>query len=372
VTGHSWRLMRVFGIDIRIDSSWLIIATLISYSLFFGLRTVYPAVGTLTAAVISLVGAALFFGSVLLHELTHALVAQRRGFRIKDITLYLFGGATQANIESKGAFDEFIVSVVGPLSSFGLAILFGVARVLVLSVADGAIAGILGYLAWANFILAIFNFLPGLPLDGGRVLRSALWKSTGNLDRSTKIASVTGEVLGYALIGVGALVFFAGGIFQGLWFAAIGWFLSGSARASYTEMRVRHALDHVEAAEVMEADPVRVPAVTTIADAVHDYLLPHDHDAFAIEDSGRIVGVVTLESVRKVPRSHWSGRLIVDVMTRVTADTIVDPHTPMTTVLDRFGGSADSIAVGDRDHVVGVITPWDLTTWLRRRHALAA
>jgi Zn-dependent protease len=372
VSGHSWRLMKVLGIDIRIDSSWLIIAALISYSLFFGLKTAYPAVGTVAAVVISLVGAALFFGSVLLHELTHAVVAQRRGFRIKDITLYLFGGATQANIESKGAFDEFIVSVVGPLSSFGLAILFGAARALVLSVGDGAVAGILGYLAWANFILGIFNMLPGLPLDGGRVLRSALWKSTGNLDRSTKIASVTGQMLGYGLMGVGAFVFFAGSIFQGLWFAAIGWFLSGSARASYVEMRVKHVLEHVEAADVMEADPVRVPVGTTIAEAVHDYLLRHDHDAFGIEDAGRIVGVVTLESVRKVPRGDWSWRLIGDVMTPVTDDTIVDPHTSMAAVLDRFEGSADSIAVGDRDHVVGVITPWDLTSWLRRRHALAA
>jgi Zn-dependent protease/predicted transcriptional regulator len=372
MTAHSWRLMRVFGINIRIDSSWLIIAALISYSLFFGLRTVYPAVGTLAAVVISLVGAALFFGSVLFHELTHALVARQRGFRIKDITLFLFGGATQANIESKGAFDEFIVSVVGPLSSFGLAIIFAAARVVVPSVADGALPGILGYLAWANLLLGVFNFLPGLPLDGGRVLRSALWKSTGNLDKSTKIASVAGEVLGYALIGVGALVFFAGGIFQGLWFAAIGWFLAGSARASYVGMRVRHVLEHVEAAEIMEADPVRIPVGATIAEAVHDYLLLHDHDAFGIEHAGRIVGIVTLESVRKVPRNDWSRRLIVDVMSPVTDDTIVDPHTSMTNVLDRFEGSGASIAVGDRDNVVGVITPWDLTTWLRRRHALAA
>lgn len=179
-------------------------------------------------------------------------------------------------------------------------------------------------------------------------------------------------MLGYALMAVGAVVFFAGGIFQGLWFAAIGWFLSGSARASYVGMRVRHVLEHVEAAEIMEADPVRIPARATIAQAVHDYLLRHDHDAFGIEDDGRIVGVVTLESVRKVPRDDWSRRLIVDVMTRVTDDTIVDPHTSMATVLDRFEGSGDSIAVGDPDHVVGVITTWDLTAWLRRRDALAA
>lgn len=214
MSGHSWRFMRVAGIDVRIDSSWLIIAALVSYSLFFGLTAVYPAVGTVAAAVISILGAALFFGSVLCHELMHAVVAKRRGFRVKDITLYLFGGATQTNIESKGPFDEFIVSVVGPLCSFGLAILFGVARALVLSVEDGALAGILGYLAWANVLLGFFNLLPGLPLDGGRVLRSALWKSTGNLDRSTKVASVAGEVLGYSLIAVGALVFFAGGSFR--------------------------------------------------------------------------------------------------------------------------------------------------------------
>ncbi len=371
MTGHSWRLARVFGIDIRIDSSWPIVAALISYSLFLGLTAVYPAVGTVAAAVISLCGAVLFFASVLLHELTHAVVARRRGFAVKDITLYLFGGATQANVDSKGPFDEFIVSVVGPLSNFGLAVVFGAARALVLS-ADGALAGILGYLAWANLVLGVFNLLPGLPLDGGRVLRSALWKSTGDVDRSTKIASFTGQVLGYALMFAGALAFFSGGSFQGIWFAAIGWFLAGSARASYTQMRLRGLLEHVEAAEVMEADPVRIPARTTVADAVHDYLLRHDHDAFAVEDAGRVLGVVTLESVRKLPRRDWNSFWITEVMTPITDDTTVDPHAPMDAVLQRFEESRESLAVGYPGHVVGVITPWDLTMWLRRRHALAA
>lgn len=372
MTRHSWRVMRVFGIDIRIDPSWLIVATLISYSLFLGLNALYPAVGTAAAVAISLFGTALFFGSVLFHELTHALVARRRGFRIKDITLFLFGGATQANIESKGAFDEFIVSVVGPLSSFGLAIFFGVARSFSPSVADGALPGILGYLAWANLLLGVFNFLPGLPLDGGRVLQSILWRSTGNFDRSTKIASIAGEVIGYGLIGIGAIFFFGGAFFQGIWFAAIGWFLAESARASYTGMRVRHALEHVQAAEIMEAHPVRVPAGATIAEAAHHYLLRHDHDAFVIEDGGRIVGVVTLESARIVPRDEWSRRSVVEVMIPVTRDTIVDPHTPMVSLLDRFEGLPYSIPVGDPDHVVGVISGWDLTMWLRRRRALAA
>jgi Zn-dependent protease len=364
--------MRIFGIEIRIDPSWLIIATLISYSLFFGLKAVYPAAGTMPTVVISVLGAVLFFTSVLLHELTHAVVARRRGLAVKDITLFLFGGATEANVESKGPVNEFVVSVVGPLSSFVLALVFAAVRALVLSVADGALAGVLGYLAWANVLLGVFNFLPGLPLDGGRVLRSALWKSTGDLDRSTKVASVVGEVLGYALIAVGALVFFAGGIFQGLWFAAIGWFLSASARASYAQMRIRRSLEHVEAAEVMESDPVRIPLGTTVTDAVHDYLLRHDHDAFAIEDHGHIVGVVTLESVRKLPRNDWSTHRIEGVMSPVTKDTIVDPHASMDTVLNRLEESPEAIAVGRPDHVVGIITRWDLATWLRRRHALAA
>jgi Zn-dependent protease/predicted transcriptional regulator len=367
MSGSSWRLMRVGGIDVKIDASWLIIAALVSISLYFGLSVVYPEVGTVAAAAISLLGAMLFFGSVLVHELMHAFVARRRGFTVTDITLYLFGGATQANIESKGPADEFIVSIVGPLTSFGLAILFGIARATVLAVEDGALAGILGYLAWANTLLGVFNLLPGLPLDGGRVLRSVLWRTTGDIDRSTRIASVAGEVIGYGLIVVGVFVFFAGAIFQGLWFAAIGWFLATSARAAYAEMRMRRALERVEALEIMEADPIRIPAGTTIATAVNEYLLRHDHDAFGIEDEGRVVGVVTLVSVRKVARAEWSMHRISEVMTPITAANVVDPHTPMDKVLDRFEGAADSIAVGDRDHVVGVITPWDLTVWLRRR-----
>src|SRR5918996_2249125 len=290
--------MRVAGIDIKIDSSWLIIAALVSISLFFGLSGVYPNVGTIATAAISVLGAILFFGSVLVHELMHAVVARRRGFPVKDITLYLFGGATQANVQSKGPVDEFVVSVVGPITSLALAIVFWIVRGAVLTVEDGALAGILGYLAWANTLLGFFNLLPGLPLDGGRVLRSVLWKSTGNLDRATKIASAAGEVLGYGLIVLGVLLFFAGAIFQGLWFAAIGWFLATSARASYAGMRMRRALKHVEAVDVMEANPHRIPAGTTISTAMTEYLLRHDHEAFGIEDAGRIVGVVTLASVR--------------------------------------------------------------------------
>jgi Zn-dependent protease/CBS domain-containing protein len=371
LSGHSWRVLRVFGIDIKVDGSWLIIAVLISYSLFFGLTSVYPAVGTSSAIAISVLGAALFFASVLIHELTHSLVARMRGFKVKDITLFLFGGATQANVASRGPFDEFMVSIVGPLASFVLAILFWVAHTLVLSVADGALAGILGYLAWANLLLGIFNLLPGLPLDGGRVLRSALWGSTGNLDRATRIASVSGEVLGYGLMVLGVLVLFGGATFQGIWFAAIGWFLSSSARTSGNEMRIRRLLEHVEAAEIMEADPVRIPAGITVATAVKDYLLRHDHDAFCVEDSEHVVGIVTLESVRRMPRGGWSTRLIDEVMTPVTTDTIVEPHASMDNVLDRFEGSADSVPVGYSDRVVGVITARDLMSWLHRRSALA-
>lgn len=372
MSGHSWRILRILGIDIKVDASWLIIAVLISYSLFFGLTAVYPAVGTASAVVISILGAGLFFASVLIHELTHSLVGRMRGIKIKDITLFLFGGATQANVASKGPFDEFIVSIVGPLASFVLAVVFWVAHTLVLSAADGALAGIFGYLAWANLLLGIFNLLPGLPLDGGRVLRSALWGSTGSLDRATRIASVSGEVLGYGLMVLGVLVLFGGAIFQGIWFAAIGWFLSDSARKSGNEMRIRRLLEHVEAAEIMEADPVRIPAGTTVGAAVQDYLLRHDHDAFCVEDAGRVVGIVTLESVRGVPRGSWSKRLIDEVMTAVTTDTIVDPHASMDNVLDRFEGSAGSIPVGYPDRVVGVITRWDLMSWLRRRSAFAS
>src|SRR6266511_1646564 len=223
--GTSWRVGRIAGIEIRIDSSWAVIALLVTYSMYLRLSLVYPDTPTGEAVGVAVLGAVLFFGSVLVHELAHALVSQARGIRVQDITLFLFGGATRARVESRGPRDEFLIALVGPLTSGLLAGLFGIVAGLGSDLLTRPLAGTFGYLAWTNLLLAAFNLVPGFPLDGGRLLRSAIWKATGSFRRATRIASVAGQGVGWLLVSGGVAWLLAGDLAGGIWFAFIGWFL---------------------------------------------------------------------------------------------------------------------------------------------------
>ncbi|HEX3201157.1 MAG TPA: site-2 protease family protein, partial [Actinomycetes bacterium] len=223
--GTSWRVGRIAGIEVRIDSSWAVIALLITYSMYLRASVLYPELSGAGAVALGIVAAVLFFGSVLVHELAHAVVSQARGIRVQDITLFLFGGATRARVESRGPGDEFLIALVGPLTSGLLAGLFGIVASLGGEVLSRPLAGTLGYLAWVNLVLAVFNLVPGFPLDGGRLLRSAIWKATGSLGRATRIASVSGQAVGWLLVAGGVAFLLAGDLAGGIWFAFIGWFL---------------------------------------------------------------------------------------------------------------------------------------------------
>src|SRR6266545_6698425 len=223
--GTSWRLGRIAGIEVRIDSSWTVIALLITYSLYVRFSSIYTNLSTIGAVGLGILASVLFFGSVLAHEMAHALVSQARGIRVQDITLFLFGGATRARVESRGPGDEFLIALVGPLTSGILAGLFGIAAGLGDDVLSRPLVGTLGYLAWVNLLLAGFNLVPGFPLDGGRLLRSAIWKATGSLRRATRIASLAGQAVGWLLVAGGVAFLLTGNLAGGIWFAFIGWFL---------------------------------------------------------------------------------------------------------------------------------------------------
>src|ERR671937_2405760 len=201
MSGTSWRVARIAGIEVRIDSSWAVIALLITYSMYLRLATLYPELSGGGAVGLAILATVLFFGSVLVHELAHALVSQARGIRVQDITLFLFGGATRARVESRGPGDEFLIAAVGPLTSGLLAVLFAIVAGLGGDVLSRPLVGTFGYLAWTNLLLAVFNLVPGFPLDGGRLLRSAIWKATGSLGRATRVASLAGQGGGLAAGG---------------------------------------------------------------------------------------------------------------------------------------------------------------------------
>jgi Zn-dependent protease/predicted transcriptional regulator len=365
--GTSWRVGRIAGIEVRVDSSWVVIALLVTYSMYLRVLYLYGSVSTVGAVGLAVLSAVLLFGSVLVHELAHALVSQARGIRVLDITLFLFGGATRARVESRGPGDEFLIAVVGPLTSGILAGLFGIVAGLGGGVLSGPLAGTLGYLGWVNLLLAAFNLVPGFPLDGGRLLRSAIWKATGSLGRATQIASGAGQAVGWLLVAGGVAWLLAGNLAGGIWFAFIGWFLVQAARASYQELQLRHLLGGVEAEDVMAGNLLRIPPDLSLQDAVDDYFMRYDHGAFPVDQQGRTIGLLTLRGVRRVPREQWSARRVRDHMVPLGDQVVVTPDARMDGVLGKLQDSeAGRVLVVQDGEVVGIITPTDLTRWLRR------
>ena len=369
--GTSWRVARIAGIEVRIDSSWVVIALLITYSMYLRASFLYRDLSGAGAVGLAILTTVLFFGSVLVHELAHAVVSQARGIRVQDITLFLFGGATRARVESRGPGDEFVIAAVGPLTSGVLAALFGVVAGLGGDVLSRPLAGTFGYLAWSNLLLAAFNLVPGFPLDGGRLLRSAIWKATGSIGRATRIASLAGQAVGWLLVAAGVAWLLAGDLAGGIWFAFIGWFLVQAARSSYQELQLRDMLRGVEAEDVMAGNLLRIPPDLSLQTAVDDYFMRYDHGAFPVDEQGRTIGLLTLRGVRRVPREQWPTRRVRDLMVPLGDQVVVAPHARMDVVLGKLQDSeAGRVLVVQAGEVVGIITPTDLTRWLRRWRAL--
>jgi Zn-dependent protease/predicted transcriptional regulator len=365
--GTSWRVGRIAGIEVRVDSSWVVIALLISYSMYLQASRLYPELSGAGAVALAILATVLFFGSVLVHELAHALVSQARGIRVQDITLFLFGGATRARVESRGPRDEFVIALVGPLTSGLLAVGFGIVAGFGGDVLPRPLAGTLGYLAWTNLVLAAFNLVPGFPLDGGRLLRSAIWQATGSLARATRVASAAGQGVGWLLVAAGVAWLLTGDLAGGIWFAFIGWFLVQAARSSYQELQLQQLLRGVEAEDVMASDLRRIPPELSLQDAVDDYFMRYDHSAFPVDEQGRTIGLLTLRGVRRVPREQWPTSRVRDHMVPLSDQVVVAPDVRMDGVLGKLqDGEAGRVLVAQDGEVVGIITPSDLARWLHR------
>jgi Zn-dependent protease len=303
---------RVAGIDILVHWSWVLIFGLLTWSLAEGLFLHdYPnwtrAEAWFAGAVTSLV----LFASILLHELSHSLVARRQGMSVRSITLFIFGGVSAIGEEPRQPGQEFSMAAVGPLTSFALAGLFGLASL----VLRGGVGTAAGYLAFINVLLGAFNLLPGFPLDGGRVLRSIAWARTGSMMRATRIASFSGEAVAFLLMAGGAVAFFLGDLIPGVWFFVIGWFLLSQARASYRQLAARHALSgfNVGSALSRNFDPVR-PEIS-LASFLSDHVLVSHRQSYPVLSDGRLLGVISLPDLKRFPRDEWHERMVSEAMT---------------------------------------------------------
>lgn len=384
---HGLHLMRIAGIDIWLDWSLLIIFVLVSAALGGGLFPAWhPEWSALTVWTTALAAAVLFLVSVLLHELSHALVGRAQGIDIRRITLFIFGGMAHLEREPEHWRAELLMAIAGPITSFVLGVLciwLGTASAGELAVASEAdAAAVLRDLGpWAtlwmwlgpvNIVLALFNLVPGFPLDGGRVLRAAIWGATGDLRRATRWASNGGRLFAWLLIGTGfAMILglrmpvFGAGLINGLWIALIGWFLHNAALMSYQQLVVREALQDVPLSRLMHTAVRTVPAAVSVESFVDDYLLGSEQRAFPVVDEDRFVGIACLEDARKLPRRAWPGTRVEAIMTpadKAITATPSDGAMETMTRLARRGVNQLPVLQGRR--VCGMVGRDDFLRWV--------
>jgi Zn-dependent protease/CBS domain-containing protein len=371
--GNGFRLGSVLGFEIRIDYSWFVIFFLILWSLSAGLFPqevpgrsggVYLAMGT--------AGTLLFFASLLAHELSHSVVARSKGIEVEGITLFIFGGMARTRLESENPSDEMLIAGVGPLMSFVLAAAFwGMAELGRTLGWSPAIHHVATYLAFINLLLAVFNLLPGFPLDGGRLFRAVAWQATGNLGKATRWATEGGKWLGYGLMALGFLEAFAGGVLGGLWLVFIGWFLRSTAEMSFQQHTLSRALQGVTAGRIMSRDPETVPPQMTIRELVDDRLLRRRYQSFPVVNGQRVEGMITLEQVKAHPRGEWDATRVSDLMTPAGDDLIVAPEEEMMDVLRRMRDSGTRrVMVVEDGRLEGIVSNSDVTRWVQRAHDL--
>ena len=335
------KLGRIFGIKIGLHYSWLIIALLIAFSLAGHFAAAHQNWGRGVIWGMAIITALLFFAAIVAHELSHALVARRRGLPVRSITLFALGGVAQFEKEAEDATTEFLVSIVGPLASvvigFVCLILAWLLGWTMMTEPTTPLMAMLVWLGYINIGLAIFNMLPGFPMDGGRVLRALIWWSTGSAERATRIASLTGQVVAFGFIVLGIYRFFAGAGFSGLWMAFIGWFLLNAAKATYAQQELTERLRGVRVGDLMTRDCTLVDGNANLQIFVHDYLLHTGRRCFLVAEQGVVTGLITPNEVKGIPQARWPFTLVYDVMRPLEQLRTVTPETPVSEALEIIG-----------------------------------
>jgi Zn-dependent protease/predicted transcriptional regulator len=331
----------------------------------------YPGWNSLTYLIVGAVASLLFFASVLLHELGHSVLALREGVPVKSITLFIFGGVAQIGREPPTAGAEFRISIAGPLTSLGLAAGFGGLGAILGEYP--VVAAPLAYLGRINLLLAAFNMIPGFPLDGGRVLRAALWQFGGGYQKATRWAAGAGQAIAFGFIGLGVVQFLLGGMTNGLWLAFIGWYLNSAARASYQQAAMQDMLTGLKARNVMIEQCAPVSGDVRLDRLVEDHVLQGDQRCFFVSDSDDPKGVITLDDVKSVSRTQREQLTAAQVMTSASSAFAADAEDDVWGLWQRMNEEeVRAVPILQDGRLLGVVTLEHLWNQVRLRSELAA
>lgn len=364
---------RLFGISIRLHYSWFVIFALTIWGLSVNyFPSVYPDWTRGESIGVGVVTSLLFFASLLAHELMHSLVAQRSGIPVKAITLFIFGGVAQISAEPQDARTEFRIAVAGPLTSLLLGGMFWGLRYLVPQRLD-MLAAISFWLGWINILLAVFNLVPGFPLDGGRVLRSILWWRMGNLRKATHVASHIGQGIGFLFIFGGVWLVFNGEWSTGIWLGLIGWFLTNAATSSYRQMVMQLTVEGHLVNEVISTNCASVAPETSIERLINDYIVPTGQRCFMVVREGITLGLVSLQEVKSVLRDMRERTLVSQVMRPLSALKHVSPDESLSVVLNILTqDDVEQVPVMLEGQMVGLITRESILSFISQREHRSA
>jgi Zn-dependent protease/CBS domain-containing protein len=367
VFGRRITLFHLMGFAVRADASFLIILTLVTWTLARGLfPQLYPDLSVQAYWIMAVVGAVILFLSVVVHEASHSVVARRYGIPMKGITLFVFGGVAEMHDEPPSPKAELLMAIAGPIASVVIAVVF------LIIAAVGAvlgwrpeIVGVIQYVGFTNGLLAVFNMLPAFPLDGGRVLRAILWWRKGEIRRATRIASNFGNIFGWLLIFAGFYTLVTGNFIGGIWWLLIGTFLRYAATMSYQQIVVRQMLEGQPVSRFMNPNPIAVPREIPLTELVEQYIYRHHHSFFPVVSGERLVGCVTTQDVKKIPREEWDNQTVGSIAQQCGAANTVAPQADAMQALTKMGKTgATRLMVVDNERLVGLVGSKDLLQFL--------
>lgn len=365
--GRQHSLFRLFGIRVNVDTSWIFLFILVTWSLamaFF--PAYYPGLSEGTYWLMGLVGAVGLFASIVFHEVSHSLVARYYGMPIKSITLFIFGGVANMQDEPTHPKAEFLMALAGPLLSIAIGVaMFGIFELGELMRWPQGIQGVIHYLGWINLVLAAFNLVPGFPLDGGRLLRAVIWKWRGNLRQATRLASGVGSFVGFILIVLGIIGIVTGKFVGGLWWILIGMFLRFAAKTSYRQVLIKEALKGEGLDHFMTREVVTVEPDLSISDFVGNYVYRYHHQMFPVVHHGLLVGCVETNDLKRIPRGDWETRTVSDLVQSCHSGNTMDISTDAEKALAEMTRTGNSRwLVTQNNQLVGVITLKDLMKFI--------